>query len=236
MAMLEVNKINAFYGDAQALWDLSFNVDEGEVITIVGSNGAGKTTTLRAVAGVLHPRSGGITFLGKRIDAVPAHKIVEEGIAHIMEGRKLFSYMTVRENLELGAYTPRAWKRREKTLEWVHELFPILKEREKQLAGTLSGGEQQMLAIGRGLMSMPKLLMLDEPSLGLAPKLVLLVFDIIRRINKEGVTVLLVEQNVHHALTLANRGYVLETGRITLEGKGKELLENPLVKKAYLGM
>jgi len=236
MAMLEVNKINAFYGDAQALWDLSFNVDEGEVITIVGSNGAGKTTTLRAVAGVLHPRSGGITFLGKRIDAVPVHKIVEEGIAHIMEGRKLFSYMTVRENLELGAYTPRAWKRREKTLEWVHELFPILKEREKQLAGTLSGGEQQMLAIGRGLMSMPKLLMLDEPSLGLAPKLVLLVFDIIRRINKEGVTVLLVEQNVHHALTLANRGYVLETGRITLEGKGKELLENPLVKKAYLGM
>jgi len=218
------------------LWDLSFNVDEGEVITIVGSNGVGKTTTLRAVAGVLHPRSGGITFLGKRIDAVPAHKIVEEGIAHIMEGRKLFSYMTVRENLELGAYTPRAWKRREKTLEWVHELFPILKEREKQLAGTLSGGEQQMLAIGRGLMSMPKLLMLDEPSLGLAPKLVLLVFDIIRRINKEGVTVLLVEQNVHHALTLANRGYVLETGRITLEGKGKELLENPLVKKAYLGM
>jgi branched-chain amino acid transport system ATP-binding protein len=236
MSMLEVNKISVFYGDAQALWDLSFTVNEGEVVTIVGSNGAGKTTTLRAVAGILHPRHGEITFLGKRIDTLPAHKIVEEGIAHIMEGRKLFPYMSVRENLELGAYTPRAWKRRVKTLEWIYELFPILKEREKQLAGTLSGGEQQMLAIGRGLMSMPKLLMLDEPSLGLAPKLVLLVFDIIRKINKEGVTVLLVEQNVHHALTLASRGYVLETGRITLEGKGKELLENPLVKKAYLGM
>lgn len=236
MAMLEVNKINVFYGDAQALWDLSFKVDEGEIVTIVGSNGAGKTTTLKTISGILRPRSGSITFLGKRLDKTPAHKIVEEGIAHIMEGRKLFPYMTVLENLELGAYHPGAWEKREETLEWIYELFPILKERKKQLAGTLSGGEQQMLAVGRGLMSKPKLLMLDEPSLGLAPKLVLLVFDTVKRINEEGVTILLVEQNVHHALMLAKRGYVLETGRITLEGAGEELLENPYIKKAYLGM
>lgn len=236
MAMLEVSKINVFHGDAQALWDLSFKVNKGEIVTIVGSNGAGKTTTLRTVAGALHPRSGGITFIGKKIDTMPAYKIVEEGIAHIMEGRRLFPHMTARENLELGAYTPRAWEKRDETIEWVHGLFSILKERENQLAGTLSGGEQQMLAIGRGLMSMPKLLMLDEPSLGLAPKLVLLVFDTIRKVNEEGVTVLLVEQNVHHALTLADRGYVLETGRITLKGEGKELLKDPHVKKAYLGM
>jgi branched-chain amino acid transport system ATP-binding protein len=234
--MLEVNKINVFYGDVQALWDVTFKVDKGEIVTIVGANGAGKSTTLKTIGGVLRPRPGEITFLGKRIDALPAHKIVEEGIAHIMEGRRLFPYMTVQENLELGAYNSRAWMKRKETLEWVHELFPILKERKDQLAGTLSGGEQQMLAIGRGLMSMPKLLMLDEPSLGLAPKLVMQVFDIVKKINEEGVTILLVEQNVQHALTLADRGYVLENGRIVMEGTGEELLKNPHVKKAYLGI
>jgi branched-chain amino acid transport system ATP-binding protein len=234
--MLEVNKINVFYGDAQALWDVTFKVDKGEIVTIVGANGAGKSTTLKTIGGVLRPRPGEITFLGKRIDALPAHKTVEEGIAHIMEGRRLFPYMTVQENLELGAYNPKAWMKRKETLEWVYELFPILKERKDQLAGTLSGGEQQMLAIGRGLMSMPKLLMLDEPSLGLAPKLVMQVFDIIKKINEQGITILLVEQNVQHALTLADRGYVLENGRIAMEGTGEELLKNPHVKKVYLGI
>lgn len=236
MAMLEVNKINVFYGDAQALWNVTFSVNKGEIVTIVGANGAGKSTTLRTIGGILRPRSGEITFLGKRIDSSPAYKIVEEGIAHVMEGRRLFPYMTVRENLELGAYTSKAWVKRNETLEWVHQLFPILKERKDQLAGTLSGGEQQMLAIARGLMSMPKLLMLDEPSLGLAPKLVMQVFDIVKKINEQGVTILLVEQNVHHALKLADKGFVLENGRIVLEGTGEELLKNPHVKKAYLGI
>jgi len=234
--MLKVDKINVFYGDLQALWDVSFEVNEGEKVVIVGANGAGKTTTLKTISGLLRPRSGSIEFLGKRIDKLPPHKIVELGIAHVPEGRRLFPRMTVLENLEMGAYTKRAREKLEDTLEWVFSIFPRLKERKKQIAGTMSGGERQMLAIARGLMSKPKLLMLDEPSLGLAPKLVVKTFEVIERINEEGVTILLVEQNVRHALELADRGYVLETGRITLSGTGEDLLKNDYVKKAYLGM
>jgi len=234
--MLEVNGINVFYGDIQALWDVSFEVEEGELMVIVGSNGAGKTTTLKTVSGLMHPEGGSINFLGQRIDQASPHRIVEMGIAHIPEGRGLFPYMTVLENLEMGAYTRRAREKKNESLEWVYGLFPILAERRDQLAGTLSGGEQQMLAIGRGLMSRPRLLMLDEPSLGLAPMLVLDVFETVRQINKQGVTVMLVEQNVRHALELADRAYVLENGRTTLQGTGKELLENEYVKEAYLGI
>ena len=235
-AMLEVDKINVFYGDLQALWDVSFEVHEGEKVVIVGANGAGKTTTLRTISGLLRPKTGEIRFLGQRIDRLPPHKIVELGIAHVPEGRRIFPRMTVMENLEMGAYIKRAREKFDDTLEWVFSIFPRLKERKDQIAGTMSGGERQMLAIARGLMSRPKLLMLDEPSLGLAPKLVLKVFEVVQRISEEGVTILLVEQNVRHALELADRGYVLETGRITLSGRGEELLENEYVKKAYLGM
>jgi len=234
--MLEVNGINVFYGDIQALWDVSFEVGEGELVVIVGSNGAGKTTTLKTISGLMHPEGGSISFLGQRIDQASPHRIVEMGIAHIPEGRGLFPYMTVLENLEMGAYTRRAREKKDESLEWVYQLFPILAERRGQLAGTLSGGEQQMLAIGRGLMSRPRLLMLDEPSLGLAPMLVLDVFETVKQINEQGVTVMLVEQNVRHALELADRAYVLENGRTTLQGTGKELLENDYVKEAYLGM
>lgn len=234
--MLNVNNINVFHGDLQALWNVSFEVKEGKVVVIVGSNGAGKTTILRTISGLLRPKSGAITFLGKRIDETSPKSIVELGVVHVPEGRCLFPYMSVLENLEMGAYTREARKRKDETLGWVFQIFPVLKERRKQLAGTLSGGERQMLAIGRGLMARPKLLMLDEPSLGLAPRLVLQVFDIVREINEEGVTVLLVEQNVRRALEIANKGYVLETGRIILEGEGGELLENKHVKKAYLGI
>lgn len=232
--MLTVDKINVFYGDLQAIRDVSFEVETGEKTVIVGSNGAGKTTTLKTVSSILHPRSGSIEFLGKRIDQLPPHKIIELGISHVPEGRGLFPRMTVTENLEMGAYTRRESKN--EMLEQVFQLFPVLKERRNQLAGTMSGGERQMLAIARGLMSKPKLLMLDEPSLGLAPMLVLSIFDMIETINKEGVTILLVEQNVRHALEMADRGYVLETGRITMKGTGKELIDNDYVKKAYLGM
>ena len=234
--MLKVNNINVFYGDLQALWDVSFKVKKGEVVVIAGSNGAGKTTILKTVSGLLHPKSGNINFLGKKIDKQSSHKIVDSGIAHIPEGKHLFPYMTVLENLEIGAYNNRAREKKDETIEWVYQLFPILKERKNQLAGTLSGGERQMLAVGRGLMSRPKLLMLDEPSLGLAPKLVLTVFDIIKKINKEGVTILLVEQNVRRALEIADRAYILETGKITIKGTGKKLLASKYVKKAFLGL
>lgn len=234
--MLNVENTNMFYGDLQAIQDVSFQVNEGETVVIVGSNGAGKTTTLRTISGLMHPRSGSILFLGDRIDHLPPHEIVKRGIAQIPEGRHLWPYMTVLENLETGAYMPDARTKMDESLLWVFELFPRLKERQNQLAGTLSGGEQQMLAVGRGLMSRPKLLMLDEPSLGLAPKLMLTVFEIVKTINEQGVTILLVEQNVRHALQLADRGYVLETGRIVIEGSGEELIENAHVKRSYLGM
>lgn len=233
--MLEVEKINVFYDDAQALWDVSFKVNQGEIVTLVGSNGAGKSTTLKAISGLVPPSSGEIRLEGTRIDHVPAHRIVEMGIAQIPEGRRLWPGLSVFENLELGAYTKSARAAREESMAWVFKLFPRLHERRTQLAGTLSGGEQQMLAIGRGLLSKPKILILDEPSLGLAPFLVDEVFETIQKINHEGVTILLVEQNVNHALTISNRGYVLETGRIVLSGTGKELLEDEHIKMAYLG-
>lgn len=234
--MLEVNKIDVFYGDLQVLWEVSLKVNKGEIVTVVGANGAGKTTLLRTISGLLRPKLGIITFLNKRLETLPPHKIAEEGIAHVMEGRRLFPYMTVRENLEMGAYTKAAWDKREETMEFIFNLFPRLKEREKQLAGTLSGGEQQMLALGRALMLRPKLLLLDEPSWGLAPRIVLQLFDTIKKIRDEGVTILLVEQNVFQSLTVSDRGYVMENGRIVLEGSGESLLNNPMVKKAYLGI
>jgi len=233
--MLQVEKIDVFYGDAQALWDVSFRVNQGEIVTLVGSNGAGKSTTLKAISGLVPPSAGEIRLDGARIDRIAAHRIVEMGIAQIPEGRRLWPGLSVEENLELGAYTKAARGVRKDSLEWVFTLFPLLKERRTQLAGTLSGGEQQMLAIGRGLLSRPKLLILDEPSLGLAPLLVNEVFETIQKINGQGMTILLVEQNVNHALALSDRGYVLETGRIVLSGSGKELLADDHVKTAYLG-
>jgi len=234
--VLEVKNIKVCYDDVPALHDVSFEVREGEIVSIVGSNGAGKSTILKTISGLLHPVSGEIRFEGERIDRDPPYAIVAKGIAHVPEGRRIFSRMTVLENLLLGAYTRKSQEERAETLERIFELFPILKERRNQRAGTLSGGEQQMLAIARGLMSRPKLLMLDEPSLGLMPILVTKLFDTIRRINEEGITILLVEQNVREALELADRAYVLVTGNIVLEGTGRELLEAEMVKKAYLGM
>jgi branched-chain amino acid transport system ATP-binding protein len=234
--MLEIKKLNVFYDKVQVVWDISFNVGEGEVVTLLGSNGAGKSTTVKTIQGLLHPRSGSIKLLNTRIDSLPAYKIVGEGIALVPEGREIFPKMSVLENLILGAYVSRAKEMQEGSLEWVFNLFPKLEERKKQLAGTMSGGEQQMLAIARALMSKPRLLMLDEPSLGLAPVIVLQVFDIIKKLKAEGVTVLLVEQNVHHALEISDRAYILEKGRIILEGEGSDLLNNHYVRQAYLGM
>lgn len=234
--MLDVDKIEVFYGDLQALWDVSFRVDKGEIVVILGANGAGKTTVFKAVTGLLHPKSGSIRFCKEPIQNFQPFEIVKRGLAHVPEGRRLFSSMNVLENLELGAYLSEARKKSDETLEWIFNLFPILKERQNQLAGSLSGGEQQMLAIARGLMSRPTLLLLDEPSLGLAPKLVLKIFNMIKRINEEDVTILLVEQNIRHALTIADRGYVLETGKIVLEGDRNTLMKSEHVKKAYLGM
>jgi branched-chain amino acid transport system ATP-binding protein len=234
--MLRVSGINVSYGGAHVLWDVSIDVAEGETVTVVGSNGAGKSTLLKTISGLVRPTTGEMTFRGQRIDGLPPYRIVEMGIAHIPEGRKLFPQLTVLENLWLGAYTKRAHEKKNETLEQVFKRFPMLRERQKQLACTLSGGEQQMLAIARGLMSQPELLVLDEPSLGLAPKLVMQVFDSIREIKQTGVEVLLVEQNVRHALELADRAYVLETGRVTLEGSCRELVNDEHVKKAYLGL
>ena len=234
--MLEIKKLNVGYDKVQVLWDVSFNINEREIVSLLGSNGAGKSTTVKTIQGLLKSRSGSIRFMDKSIGGLPAYKVVAAGISLVPEGREIFPKMSVLENLMLGAYVPRARDLREESLEWVFKLFPKLEERKKQLAGTMSGGEQQMLAIARALMSKPKLLMLDEPSLGLAPMLVLQVFDIIKKLNEEGVTILLVEQNVHHALELSDRGYVLEKGRIILEGKGSELLDHEYVKNAYLGI
>ena len=234
--MLEVSNLDVFYGKSQALRDVSLRVDEKEIVALVGANGAGKTTLLNTISGALRPASGSVEFLGKRIDKLSPYTIVQLGISHIPEGRKLFTTMTVRENLELGAYTSEAWKRKGKTLEEVYQLFPVLKERERQSAKKLSGGEGQMVAIGRGLMSSPRLCMFDEPSYGLAPRLLSDVLGVIERLREQGITVLLVEQNVRRTLEVADRAYVLENGRIVLEGKGEDLLQNELVKKAYLGL
>jgi branched-chain amino acid transport system ATP-binding protein len=235
--VLKLDRIDVYYGNIQALWQASLTVEAGEVVTIVGSNGAGKSTILRGITGLIKPRNGSIAFEGRRIDALSPDQIVRLGMSMVPEGRELFPRMSVRENLELGAaYIDRALVRTAESLEWVLALFPVLRERSRQLAGTLSGGEQQMLAIGRALMARPKLLMLDEPSLGLAPLLVAGVFRTVRQINQEGVTLLLVEQNVRQSLTLAHRAYVLENGRMVMEGKGRELIADKHVKEAYLGL
>jgi branched-chain amino acid transport system ATP-binding protein len=236
--MLDIKDLSVYYDKVQVLWDVSFGIEEGEVVTLLGSNGAGKSTTVKTIQGLLKSKIGSIRFEDKHIEGLPAYKVVNEGIALVPEGREIFPKMSVLENLVLGAYVPRARAKelREQNLEWVLKLFPKLEERKKQLAGTMSGGEQQMLAIARALMSKPKLLMLDEPSLGLAPVIVLQVFDIIKKLNEEGVTILLVEQNIHHALEISDRAYVLEKGRIILQGKGSELLDDEYVKNAYLGI
>jgi len=234
--MLEVSDINTFYGKVQALWGVSLRVDEGEIVALVGANGAGKTTLLNTLSGSLRPASGHATFLDKEIDGLPPHVIAELGIAHIPEGGKLFPDMSVHENLEMGAYPYHAWKRREETVKQVYEIFPTLKEREGQMARTLSGGEKQMLAMGRGLMSKPRLCLFDEPSYGLAPILLLELFRVIKSLRDQGITVLLIEQNVRHALEIADRGYVMENGRIVSGGKSGELLQINHIKKAYLGL
>ncbi len=234
--MLNIKDLNVAYEKVQVLWDVSFNITEGEVVTLLGSNGAGKSTTVKTIQGLLKPKSGSIRFMDKHIEGLPAYKIVSEGIALVPEGREIFPKMSVLENLILGAYVSRAKDLQDESLKWVFKLYPKLDERKKQLAGTMSGGEQQMLAIARALMSKPKLLILDEPSLGLAPVVVLQVFDIIKKLREEGVTVLLVEQNIHHALEISDRAYVLEKGRIIREGKGSDLLSDKYVKEAYLGM
>ncbi|MCG6917736.1 MAG: ABC transporter ATP-binding protein [Deltaproteobacteria bacterium] len=234
--MLEVQNMDVFYGDLQVLWDISFEVEQGEIVALVGANGSGKSTTLKTLSGLLRPANGSIRFLDQRLDQIPANKIIEHGIAHVPEGRRLFPEMTVRENLIMGSLTPQAKQKRNETMEWIFGLFPRLREREKQMAGTLSGGEQQMLAVGRGLMALPKMIMFDEPSLGLAPILVAEIFKIIKRINQEGVTVLVTEQNTKQTLEISTRGYVLENGRVVLKGTGQELLNNEHVKEAYLGI
>ena len=231
--ILKIDDINVFYGSIHAIKGISLEVNEGEIVTLIGANGAGKTTTLHTVSGLLRPRSGSIQFCGEDITKVPAHKLVERGLAHCPEGRRVFLQMTVQENLDMGAYIRR--DDFSASLDEVYELFPRLKERRKQVAGTLSGGEQQMLAMGRALMSKPKLLMLDEPSMGLAPILVEQIFDIIKNLHAVGTTILLVEQNAQAALSIADRAYVLETGKITLSGTGAELAKSDEVRKAYLG-
>ena len=234
--MFEVKEIDVFYGDAQALYGLSLQVREGEVVTLVGANGAGKTTTLRAISGLLPVARGEIAFEGRSLLGVPAHRRAELGIALVPEGRELWPQLTVRENLELGAYGRATRRHLSESLERVYELFPVVKERSRQVAGSMSGGEQQMVAIGRALMSRPRLLMFDEPSLGLAPVVVSQVFDTIRRLHGEGLTILLVEQNLKKALEMADRGYVVETGSISIEGAAADLLADPTIRSAYLGV
>ncbi len=234
--MLKLVDVNARYGKTQVLWDVGLVVDSGEIVALVGSNGAGKTTLLRTICGLLPPSSGRVEFLDRRIDGLPAHAVVDLGISQVPEGGRVFPDMSVGENLEMGAYSSQVWGRRRETMQRVFRIFPTLKERQRQLAKTLSGGERQMLAIGRALMSRPKLCLLDEPSYGLAPLLTAEVFRIARMLREEGITVLLIEQNVKHTLETADRAYVLENGRISLEGRCSDLLENDYVRKAYLGL
>jgi branched-chain amino acid transport system ATP-binding protein len=234
--LLKLDDIDAFYGDLQALFSVSLEVPDGKIMALVGANAAGKSTTIRVISGLLTPRRGRVLFSGEDLARVPAHRRVELGIVQVPEGRRLFPFMSVTENLLLGAHTPHARAARETTLAYVHNLFPVLHDRRTQLAGSLSGGEQQMCAIGRALMARPKLLMLDEPTLGLAPVLVGRIFETVRTINADGVTVLIVEQNVRQALGLADRAAVLESGKLVLEGAGRELLGDERLKRAYLGM
>ncbi len=234
--MLSVNNIDVFYGDLQVLWDVSFEVHESEILVLIGANGAGKSTTIKTISSLLTPKKGSIAFGDLRLDHLPPHEIIQRGIVHVPEGRRLFTEMSVEENLIMGSLYGQAKAKRHDTMEHVFELFPRLKERRKQMAGTLSGGEQQMVAIGRGMMSLPKIMMFDEPSLGLAPILVQEIFAMIKRIKKEGVTILLVEQNVTQTLAMCDRAYVLENGRIVMGGTGTELMANEKVKEAFLGI
>ncbi len=234
MAMLEVNGINVYYGSIHAIKDITFEVNAGEIVTLIGANGAGKSTTLQTVSGLLRSKTGSITFNGKNLGGIPAHKIVSMGIAHVPEGRRIFQQMTVEENIEMGAYTRPGAEYAER-VENVFHHFPRLKERRKQIAGTLSGGEQQMLAMGRAMMSNPQLLMLDEPSMGLSPILVDEIFEIIKAFHESGTTILLVEQNANKSLAISDRAYVLENGKVILTGTGKELMQSEEIKKAYLG-
>ncbi len=234
--MLELNRITTFYGKIQALRDVSLKVEDGEIVTLIGANGAGKSTTLMSICGVIHPRSGEILFDGKPIQHLPAPEIVKRGISQVPEGRLIFPELTVRENLDLGAFLRTDKKGIADDMEYVFQLFPILRERVSQTGGTLSGGEQQMLALGRALMARPRLLLLDEPSLGLAPIIIQQIFKIIQKVNEDGTTVFLVEQNANQALHIANRGYVMENGVVVMEGKAQELLSSEKVRKAYLGM
>jgi branched-chain amino acid transport system ATP-binding protein len=233
--MLEVESIDIYYGDLQALFDVSISIQEKEIVVVCGSNGSGKSTLLKAIIGILRPRGGCIKFFGQRIDKIPVYSHITKGLCLIPEGGRIFPYSTVKDNLSLGAYT--ANRKMSESLEFVYETFPVLRTREKRLARTLSGGEQQMLALGRGLMSEPKILLLDEPSLGLAPMIVTKIFEVIHEINKEkGITILLSEQNVYKALGLSNRAYILEIGKVVLDGDSEEILNNDMVKKAYLGL
>jgi branched-chain amino acid transport system ATP-binding protein len=234
--MLRVQNLEVKYGDYQALWGVSLEVREGEVVCLLGPNGAGKSTLISAVSGLVRPADGDISFCGERLNGLPTHEIVTRGLSHVLEQRRLFPYLTVEKNLLLGSYQAQARARRDETLHWVFDLFPILKERRQQLAHSLSGGEQQMLAIARGLMSRPKFLMIDEPLLGLAPLVVAKILSIIRQVNAAGVTVLFIEQNVQLALGVSHRGYLLESGRMVLSGSAQEVLESELVRKVYLGI
>jgi branched-chain amino acid transport system ATP-binding protein len=236
MPLLEINNIDVSYGDVQVIFDLSLKVEKGEVVSIIGGNGAGKSTLLRAISGLMPASSGNITFNGVQIQKQPPENVVDSGIIHVPEGRRLFSLMSVKDNLLVGAYNKRAKKDVEQTLQNVYKLLPRLQERENQIAMTLSGGEQQMVAIGRGLMGQPHLLMLDEPSLGLAPILIKDIFDTVRKIADQGTTVLMVEQDVKHSLSLSDRGYVLEHGRVVMEGRADDLIDDPHIKDAYLGI
>lgn len=234
--MLTIDKLNFSYGDMQVIWGIDLDVREGEIVTVVGANGAGKSTTLKNISRLVRPSSGTVTFMGENLSGLEPHQVVERGIIQVPEGRKIFPEMSVVENLRMGSFIKSARKDREANVERVFSMFPRLKEREKQLGGTMSGGEQQMLAIARGLMANPKLLLLDEPSLGLSPLFVKIIFEIIQEISRQGVTILLVEQNVYQSLKIAHRAYVLETGRVVLTGTGQELLASDHVKKAFLGM
>ena len=236
MKVLEVKTISVYYGDIQALWDVGFSVDEGRLVTILGTNGAGKTTTLKTIAGLLQPRSGQIRFNGSVVSGMPVHEVADAGISLVPEGRQLFPQLNVEDNLRMGSYLRRTKENRDSNLKYVYELFPVLADRKNQEAQTLSGGEQQMLAIGRALMQDPKLIMFDEPSLGLSPILVQEVFGIIRELSRQGKTILLVEQNVRQALKIADYSYVLENGRIVHEGTGEALAKDPKVREAYLGL
>jgi branched-chain amino acid transport system ATP-binding protein len=234
--MLSINNLYSFYGDVEALRGISLKIDEGQIVTLVGPNAAGKSTTINCISGIIRDKRGPIEFLGERIDRLPPHRIVDLGLVQIPEGRRVFPFMTVLENLDMGCYCSKARAHKKENLFRVLDLLPVLEERRHQLAGSLSGGEQQMLAVGRGLMAEPKLLMLDEPTLGLAPLFVEKVFELVQNIRAQGTTVLLVEQNVHHALSIANFGYVIENGAIVLEDTGKRLLQDDRLTKAYLGM